>query len=167
MLVTVMLIRGYQPSDAGALAAIFNRAVTITASSHYSPEQIAAWLGGGMEAEETHVRCSDGRLVVVAVNYNDIPIGFIDLEADGHVDMLFVDPDHGGRGVASALYAELESRAQALGLTRLYVEASELAHPVFAHFGFTLLHRRDFTLDGVPVHNHAMEKHLGSAPPSR
>lgn len=155
-----MNIRSYLPSDAAALAAIFNRAVSITAAGHYAPEQIAAWLGGGMEAEETQVRCGDGRLVLVAADETGTAIAFIDLEADGHVDMLFVDPDHVGKGVASALYAELESRARAQGVARLYVEASELARPAFAHWGFTLLHRRDFTLNGVAISNYAMEKRL-------
>jgi putative acetyltransferase len=41
-------------------------------------------------------------------------------------------------------------------LARMLTEASELARPVFARAGYRLLHRRD-----VPIHNCAMEKHLG------
>ena len=89
----VMRIRDYQTSDAAALADIFNRKVREIASRHYSTEQIAAWLGGGMEAGETHVRCSDGRAVWVAVNESDTAIAFIDLEDDGHIDMLFCQPE--------------------------------------------------------------------------
>ncbi|MCH4748299.1 hypothetical protein MMN50_23100, partial [Escherichia coli] len=36
-------IRDYQPGDFQQLCAIFIRAVTMTASQHYSPQQIAAW----------------------------------------------------------------------------------------------------------------------------
>ncbi len=36
-------IRNYQPGDFQQLCAIFIRAVTMTASQHYSPQQIAAW----------------------------------------------------------------------------------------------------------------------------
>lgn len=36
-------IRNYQPGDFQQLCAIFLRAVTMTASQHYSPQQIAAW----------------------------------------------------------------------------------------------------------------------------
>lgn len=156
-----MTLRPYQPSDAPALATIFTRAVTILAARHYTPEQIAAWAGAAATPEETHARCSDGRTVWIAVNVDDHPIGFIDLEADGHIDMLFVDPHHAGQGVAAALYAALEAQARARHITRLFVEASEMARPVFARFGFALLHRRGITLDGVAVHNYAMEKRLG------
>jgi len=153
-------IRPYQPSDAPALADIFNRAVAEIASRHYPPAQIAAWLDGGMAADETHVRCSDGRLVLVATDVQDTPIAFIDLEPDGHIDMLFVSPDHAGQGAASTLYRELEAVARRRGLARLYVEASESSKPFFARHGFALLHRRDFTQGGTPVHNYAMDKRL-------
>ncbi|MDZ8429000.1 GNAT family N-acetyltransferase, partial [Escherichia coli] len=36
-------IRNYQPGDFQQLCAIFIRAVMMTASQHYSPQQIAAW----------------------------------------------------------------------------------------------------------------------------
>ena len=132
-----MLIRMYEDRDAASLADIFNRAVSETASKHYAPDQITAWLGGGMEADETHARCSDGRSVWVAADESDAAIAFIDLEDDGHIDMLFCLPEWTGRGIASALYDHLESDARRRGMTRLYVEASELARPLFQHKGFT------------------------------
>ena len=153
-----MIVRRYIASDAAAVASIFNRAIADIASAAYTPEQIAAWLGGGMEAGETHVRCSDGRSVWVAVNDTDTAIAFIDLEDDGHIDMLFSQPEWAGRGIASALYEHLEASARQRGMARLYVEASEIAKPFFARKGFALLHRNDFTMDGVAVHNDAMEK---------
>ena len=98
-----MIVRRYIASDAAAVASIFNRAIADIASAAYTPEQIAAWLGGGMEAGETHVRCSDGRSVWVAADDTDTAIAFIDLEDDGHIGMLFCQPQWAGRGVASAL----------------------------------------------------------------
>ena len=41
-----------------------------------------------------------------------------------------------------------------------FTEASEPARSFFARQGFTIRHRRDFELAGVPIHNYAMEKHL-------
>lgn len=153
-----MTICHYIVSDAPSLASIFNRAVAEIASAHYAPAQVAAWLHGGMEAGETHVRCSDGRSVWVAADDTDTAIAFIDLEDDGHIGMLFCQPEWAGRGVASALYREREASARQRGMARLYVEASEIAKPFFARKGFALLHRNDFTMDGVAVHNDAMEK---------
>ena len=157
-----MLVRTYRAGDADAIAAIFNRAVSDVASRVYAPEQITAWLDGGMTADETQVRCSDGRTVWVAVDDTDTAIAFIDLEDDGHIDMLFCQPEWIGRGVASALYRQLETTARDRGMPRLYVEASELALPFFTAKGFALLHRHDFTMNGVAIHNYAMEKRLSA-----
>ena len=153
-------IREYETKDAAAVAEIFNRAVADIASASYTPEQIAAWLGGGMEAGETHVRCSDGRAVWVATDDADTAIAFVDLEDDGHIDMLFCQPQWAAHGIASALYAQLEMSARQRGMPRLYVEASEIAKPFFAHKSFALLHRNDVAMDGVAVHNYAMEKRI-------
>ncbi len=112
-----MRIRDYQAKDAAVLAVIFNRAVAEIASSFYTPEQIAAWLGGGMEVGETHVRCRGGRAVWAAADDADTAIAFIDFEDGGHIDMLFCQPEWVGCGIASALYAQLEASARQHGLT--------------------------------------------------
>ena len=155
-----MIVRPYRLSDAPALALIFRRAVSETAARFYSAEQIAAWLFDPPEAGDIHEKNSDGRQALVAVDDNDVPCGWIDLESNGHVDMLFVSPDWAGRGVASLLHTELVRRAHELGIKRLFVEASEGARPIFGHFGFRLLQRRDFDLNGTATHNYAMEKLL-------
>jgi putative acetyltransferase len=155
-----MHIRQYRETDAVAVAAIFVQAVTLTGLRGYSAEQVAAWASGDRSPAATHARCSDGRLVLVAVDNEDTPIAFIDLEDDGHIDMLFCAPQHGGRGLASALYARLEAAALSRRMKRLFVEASEIAKPFFASRGFALIRRKDFEVDGVPIHNYAMEKHL-------
>jgi putative acetyltransferase len=88
-------------------------------------------------------------------------VAFTDLEADGHIDRLFCAPEAAGHGIASRLYDTLEAAAREQGIGRLYVEASELARPVFEHKGFTVLERQDNMLRGVPVHNYRMAKALG------
>ena len=155
-----MIVRPYRESDAAELATVFRRAVTETAAAFYAPEQIAAWIFDPPEAADIHAKNTDGRMAFVAADNGDFPIGWIDLEQDGHVDMLFVNPDWTGKGAASALHAALLHSAQEQRIHRLFVEASEAAKPVFTHWGYTLLHRRDFTLNGVAVYNYAMERLL-------
>ena len=50
--------------------------------------------------------------------------GFITLEPEGHIDMLYVDADLQGRGIASALLGRLTASARSQGLTQLSTEAS-------------------------------------------
>jgi putative acetyltransferase len=78
----------------------------------------------------------------------------------GHIDHLFCRPDLAGKGIASALYEALEQVARARRIQTLYVEASEAARPLFLRKGFVQLKRRDFCIEGVPIHNYAMAKSL-------
>lgn len=90
-------------------------------------------------------------------------VGYGDLESDGHIDHLYCRPEAAGTGVAATLLEELITRARDSGIERLYVEASELARGLFERRGFTVLHRRDFDVRGVAIHNYAMEKQLAGS----
>ena len=100
-------------------------------------------------------------MVLVAADESGHVVAFIDLEPDGHIDRLFCAPEAAGRGIASRLYEALEAAARAQGIERLFTEASELARRFFEPKGFTVLHRQDKILRGVPIHNYRMAKTLG------
>ena len=84
-----------------------------------------------MPASQFLARVSDGRLVFVATDNGDKPIGFIELENNGHIDCFYCHPDVTRTGVGLALYNHLEQVALGSGLQRLYVEASEAAKTFF------------------------------------
>ncbi|MDH6232193.1 GNAT superfamily N-acetyltransferase [Mesorhizobium soli] len=86
------------------------------------------------------------------------PIGYGDLEADGHIDHLYRRPDMIGTGVGSALYAAIEAAAKSAGMTILFVEASEGARRLFERRGFSIDARNDFTINGVAIHNYRRSK---------
>ena len=153
-------IRPFRLADAAGVAGIFHRAVEGIAPRHYTPGQIAAWLSDPPTAQSVAEDSCDGRQVFVVADGDDKPVAYIDLEPDGHIDMLFCLPEAAGRGLGSALCVRVEQAARQAGMTRRYVEASELAKPVFQRHGFSVLARRDFDLAGAAVHNYAMEKRL-------
>ncbi|MDW3301772.1 GNAT family N-acetyltransferase, partial [Escherichia coli] len=90
-------IRNYQPGDFQQLCAIFLRAVTMTASQHYSPQQIAAWAQIDESRWKEKLAKSQVRVAVI----NAQPVGFI-TRIGHYIDMLFVEPEYTRRGVASA-----------------------------------------------------------------
>ena len=155
-----MKLRTYRAGDAARLEEIFRAAILQLGSRDYTAEQVAVWSGARVTAERLHEMYSDGRATFVAVDETDTAIAFSDLEADGHVDMLYCHPDHAGRGVASALLAAIESAARQAGMTRLHTEASETARQVFARAGYATVLRRPLEIDGVALHNWKMEKRL-------
>jgi len=62
--------------------------------------------------------------VEVGAVVDELPVGFTDLEPDGHLDMMFVHPAHQGAGVATALFNTVEAAARAQNLSRIFTEAS-------------------------------------------
>jgi len=150
--------------DAEALAQIIHAAIESIGPYAYNSEQVAAWSARHPDAERFRKRAAKGDLIFVAANARDRPVAYALLEADGHLDHLYCHPDHTRHGLALDLLMEAESRARSRGVSRLYTEASELARATFERAGYTVTHRRDFTIEhdgkAVPIHNYAMEKAL-------
>ena len=157
-------IRPYRDDDAEALAEIIHAAIEVIGPHGYSPRQIAAWSARHPGAEKFRERVAKGDLIFVAADVEDRAVAYALLETDGHLDHLYNHPDHTRRGLALEVLMAAEAHAQAIGLTRLYTEASELARPAFEKAGYSVTHRRDFTIEhygeDVPIHNYAMEKAL-------
>lgn len=154
-----MILRHARPDDAPAISALFHASVHEVGAHDYTPEQCAAWSPAPRPASAYVDWMSDGRVVLVAEDAGRV-LGFIDLEADGHIDLFYCAPEAAGKSVGRALYGALEMLARKNGHARLYVEASEAARRFFLRAGFAELHRRDFERNGVAIHNFAMEKRL-------
>ena len=159
-----MLIRDYAPEDAFAVSRLRWRAVRVLAPTAYGPAQVAAWLPEPDSVAATRACCEDGRSTWLAMVDGKVA-GVTDLKADGHVDTLYVDPDHARRGVGSALLRHVQVVASLRGLNGLYTEASEIARPVFVRAGYSVDARRDLVLRGVQMHNYAMSRTLSPLTP--
>ncbi|MFL0670540.1 MAG: GNAT family N-acetyltransferase [Erythrobacter sp.] len=157
-------IRRFRDSDAASLAALTVAAIRTIGPRGYSAAQVAAWAARHPGPERFIASAAKGDAILVAVDADDRPLAYVLTESDGHVDMLYCHPDHSGNGAASMLLGLAEAEARKAGVAALFTEASELARPVFARAGYSLLHRRDFTIvhasADVAIHNYAMEKQL-------
>ena len=103
---------------------------------------------------------AEGDAVFVAVDQRDHPVGYALVQTDGHLDHLYLHPRHTRRGLAERLLEAAETFALGHGAARMFTEASDLARPAFERAGYRTTHRRDFSIDGVLIHNWAMEKPL-------
>jgi len=151
-------IRPYEARDATAVTDIFYDAIHTVATQYYSPAQVQAWapLPKDYAMWRERLRLKPPLVALIDARI----VGFTTLEADGHIDWTYTHPDHQRRGVSSALYAELQSRARQQGIIRLYVEASYLARPFFAKQGFATLRRNEVPRNGETLTNWSMEKRL-------
>jgi len=156
-------VRPYVAGDLDAVIAIFQRAVREVACRDYDPAQIEAW--SHVERDEwAPWRLSRPAWVAEVAGE---PVGFSDLEPDGHLDMMFVHPAHQGQGVATALLERIEAEARTLGLFRLHLEASITARPFFERRGFRLLAPQTVELRDQCLVNFLMEKPLSGQGPQR
>lgn len=157
-------IRPFCETDAEDLAALTLAAINDVGSARYSASQVVAWAARHPGPERFLERCRNGASIIVAADADDKAIAYALLDhveaASGHLDMLYCHPDHTRRGLADELLAQAEMQARTQSLSRLFTEASELARPAFERAGYTVLHRRDFEIEGVAIHNYAMEKRL-------
>lgn len=135
---------------------IFQAAIRLTAAAVYGPEQVDAWAGPSRpDLSSWDVRRREAFTLVAELD--DTAVGFTDLLPNGLVDMLFVHPQTGGRGVARALLTAIKLEARTRDITDLRTFASRSAQPAFEHLGFTLVaDRPDNTVRGVVVPNAEM-----------
>jgi len=149
-------VRPYDPADAMATLHCFQRAVRGTASHDYAPEQIESWVAVDVDAwgrrrasVETRVAERDGQLV-----------GFTDVDHDGYIDMMFVDPDAARTGVASALLNHTTDLVRRRGGTELTVQASITARPFFERHDFVVTAEQRVELRGSVLTNYRMRREL-------
>lgn len=155
-----ILVRAYVPADAHSTRDIFDAAVTRTAAADYTPEQIAAWTGRRDLAEWQRRRSAADTRVAVA---SGTVVGFGDVDAAGHIDMLFVHPDAGRRGVGTVLLATLTDLARAAEAAVMSAHVSITARPFFTAHGFTVVRERHPVVHGVRMTNFLMQRDVPPA----
>lgn len=150
-----MEVRPYAETDAPATLSVFLAAVTETASVHYSAEQIAAWARPDKRDLNVWNSARTSRNTYVATIGAEVA-GFSDVGVDGYIDMMFVAPEFGRRGVAGALLAHLHDVAVGAGASELSTNASITARPFFEQHGFAVIAEQHPITLGVEMTNYKM-----------
>src|SRR4029077_9248988 len=130
-------LRPFRPDDAPVLLALFRDTIRRVNSRDYSPAQIVAWASDDIDTVSWFGRFT-GRYVPVAEE-GGRPVGFAELEPDGHIDRVYVSADHQQRGIGRQLLAAVVAEARRVGLARLFTQASITARQFFEAQGFAVL----------------------------
>lgn len=159
-------MRPAHDDDADALYRLGLAAIQHSAAGHYDQRQRDAWTR--RRTAEGHARMIRETTTLVAVVAGE-PAGFASVAVRavgglqaGEVDQLFVDPRHGGRGVARALLEAVAEAAAAAGLTELVTHASWRAVPAFEALGYRRVEVETVELDGVPLTRALMRRTIGA-----
>ena len=150
----VLSLRRYQDGDHLVIGEIFYRAVHQLACADYSKEQVEAWAPYPIDFDCWKLRCIE-KQPFVAVKKNRV-IGFIELDPDGHIDCVYVDPDHAGTGVMSALMRRVKQDAREAGVALLFAEVSLTARRFFETHGFAVVRANRVVRDRVSLENFIM-----------
>ena len=151
-------IRPYQPDDLDALIALFRDSVRRDSHPYYTYEQRLAWAPDTIDRDAWAVARASRPTWVATLEEH--PVGFADLMADDHIDMLFVHPDHQGRGIATALLDLVEREAHGRHAARVTVDASLNARALFEGRGYRVLTRQTISRHGQQLVNFRMAKPL-------
>ena len=148
-----MTIRRYRSEDCRRLTELFYDTVHSVNARDYAPEQLDAWAPGqpDLEAWDRSLHAHES----FVAEENGVIIGFGDIDQSGYLDRLFVDKDHQGRGVATALCDALEAAVRAEHYT---THASITARPFFEKRGYHVVRQQRVERQGVSLTNFVMEK---------
>lgn len=151
-------IQNFSEQWAKEIADLFYASVHAIDESIYTHEQKSAWAPAPIDYAFWAARLKTKQPFVALVEKR--VAGFIELDADGHIDCTYTHPDFQGMGVASKLYEHLLAEAISRNIKRLYVEASIIAKPFFEHRGFSVFRKNEVQRNGVSLVNFSMEKNL-------
>ena len=153
-----MEIIEYSSNRAKEVADLFFMSVHSIDSSIYSQEQKRAWASSPIDYVSWGKRLEEKRPYLLLIN-NQLA-GFIELEADGHIDCTYVSPMFQRKGVATALLEYVIDKAKNLELKLLYVEASIVAKPLFEKIGFLVDKENRVIRNGIVLTNYSMHMKL-------
>ena len=149
-----MLIRAYTDSDLEAVVSCFGRSVREIGARHYAREQVAAWAPDVPDMDGWATRLRTGGVFVAEVESR--VAGFVRVEDNGWVDLLYVHPEYERRGVGWNLLWVGCSWAVGRRARTLQSEVSIAARPLFERMGFRVETEQVMERRGVEFRNFRM-----------
>ncbi len=148
----------FSRDDVAEIAQVFRDAISVTAANAYSPQQLAAWAKSADDTDAVATALSEG-WVRIAVDDNGI-VGFAQINMPGHIAMLYTAPRAARRGVATLLLNDMLVLGEAMGAQEITTEASSIARPLFAHFGFVDTGEEVVERHGVSFTRYRMQRSM-------
>jgi len=149
------MIRKYKAGDEQHIARIYHDAIYQLAAKDYTQQQLDAWANPPVNHERSKQRCEAKQPFV---NEREGRVaGFMELDPDGHIDCVYVDPAYSRMGVMSEIMEEVKKTARQMNLPKLFAEVSKTARPFFEYHGFVWIRDNIVNIRGVDIENYIME----------
>jgi len=154
-----MKIVEYTPQYSQQVADLFTDAVHDIHHAIYNKAQKQAWAPQPVDYKKWEERLAHKKPFISLINHQ--VAGFIEFEADGHIDCAYVHPLYQRQGVASRMLKHVIYLAEKKGLTSLSVEASLVAKPFFDTFGFVVKNENKVIRNNIALINYSMSMRIG------
>ncbi|WP_193195707.1 GNAT family N-acetyltransferase [Nostoc sp. MG11] len=151
-----MHLRIYKIDDTEEIIKLFYDTVHEVNIHDYTKAQVDAWASTNTDIEVWIRRLGD-KFTYVAEEGNQI-IGFGQLEANGHIDCFYCHKDFQRQGVGTQILEQIELKAKALEIKKLFTEASVTAKPFFESKNFIVVRKQEVERRGQKFINFVMEK---------
>jgi putative acetyltransferase len=155
----MVTIRMASEKDREAVLRVHASAVRGICKSHYSEEEIEAWLEA--KRKKLHEPVPESYIVLVAEKGHEL-VGFAMLDVDKkEVTSLYVHAEHGGQGISSRLLGKLEDAARENGINSLHLHSTLNAVSFYEQRGYEAKEKIKFPLtEEVQLDCVYMEKEL-------
>ena len=153
-----MRLRTYDIRDTQQIVKLFYDTVHEVNIRDYTQAQVDAWALADMDIERW-TKSLSSKFTFVAEEGEKIA-GFGELEPSGDIDRFYCHQDFQRQGVGRLILKQIESKAQELGINKLFTEASITARPFFESQGFIVVRKQEVERRGQKLINFAMEKNI-------
>ena len=144
--------------DLAAIANLFKFTIQKVASKDYSSQEINSWSAGAKNTDNWLKRIDTHYYLLVKMK--GLLVGMASLDETGYLDVIYVHPDHQGKGIASTLLNKMENKALEDGHTAITSDVSITAKPFFLHKGYCILKPQLVLCRGVVLRNYNVMKML-------
>lgn len=138
---------------------LYHDTIHAVCTKEYSPAQLEAWAPHTPGDREKFDRRFHNMYSIVAEE-NGIIVGYAGLMSNGEIDMVYTHKDHQGRGISSAIFAELEAEGRRRGMKRIIIDGSITATPYYKSRGYNVFSTKFKVNRGQPFTNYLFEKFL-------
>lgn len=154
-----MFLRSYKREDKRLMQQLFFETVHTVNARDYTREQLEVW--APLEPNRDTWAKIDQQSCFV-VEQQKLLVGFISMTESGFVDFLYVHKDYQGKGIASALYKQIERLARKKGITEITAESSITAKGFFDKLGFETEAEVQKSIGGQELAHFNMRKKLAA-----
>lgn len=144
-------------ADVPALAALYAECARVLGPQVYTPAQVAAWAGFGVDGPAFRAYVLDSRTWIAQWPQADGPAGFCGIDDAGEVRSLYVRAGWQRRGLGRQLLAHALAQARAAGVQRFAAWATPFSRPLFAAAGLPLVATVTEPYQGVMFERYRVE----------